>query len=63
MAFAMLRNLGESKFKAIQDELARGKAPLALARTTKRQWGEFQDCPETLLALQLPKIQRQQERG
>jgi hypothetical protein len=30
-----------------------GEAPLALARTIKRQWGDFQDCPDTQLAMQL----------
>jgi hypothetical protein len=30
MSFAMLRNLEESKFNEFQNELPRGKAPLAL---------------------------------
>jgi hypothetical protein len=63
MAFAMLRNLGESKFNTLQNELARGKAPLALARTIRSQWGDYQDCPDTQLAMQLPEIQRPRERG
>jgi hypothetical protein len=37
MAFAMLRNLEESKFNEFQNELPRGKAPLALARTILSQ--------------------------
>jgi hypothetical protein len=41
MAFAMLRNLGESKFSVLQSELARGKAPLAPARTIRSEWEIF----------------------
>jgi hypothetical protein len=59
MAFVMLRNLGESKFIALQNELARGKAPLALARTIRSQWGDFQDCSDTLLAMQLTRLRKQ----
>jgi hypothetical protein len=43
LAFAMLCNLEESKFNALQNELARGKAPLALAKPILSQWGDFQD--------------------
>jgi hypothetical protein len=63
MAFAMLRNLGESKFNAVQNELARGKAPLALARTIRSQWGDFQDCSDTLLAMQLTRLRKHMALG
>jgi len=63
MAFAMLRNLGESKFSALQNELARGKAPLALARTIRSQWGDFQDCSDTLLAMQLTRLRKHMALG
>jgi hypothetical protein len=59
MAFAMLRNLGESKFNTLQSELARGKAPLALARTIRSQWGDFKDCSDTQLAMQLTRLRKQ----
>jgi hypothetical protein len=39
MVFALLHNLGVNKFNALQTELARGKAPLALARTIQSEWG------------------------
>jgi hypothetical protein len=63
MAFAMLRNLGESKFNTLQSELARGKAPLALARTIRNQWGDFKDCPDTQLAMQLTRLRKQMALG
>jgi hypothetical protein len=63
MAFAMLRNLGESKFSALQNELARGKAPLALARTIRSQWGDFQDSSDTLLAMQLTRLRKHMALG
>jgi hypothetical protein len=58
MAFAMLRNLGESKFNTLQNELARGKAPLALARTIRSQWGDFRESSDTLLAMQLTRLRK-----
>jgi hypothetical protein len=63
MAFAMLRNLGESKFNTLQSELARGKAPLALARTIRSQWGDFQDSSDTLLAMQLTRLRKHMALG
>jgi hypothetical protein len=63
MAFAMLRNLGESKFNTLQNELARGKAPLALARTIRSQWGEFKDSSDTLLAMQLTRLRKHMALG
>jgi hypothetical protein len=54
-----IRNLGESKFNNIQNELARGKTPLALARTIRGQWGDFRDCSNTLLAMQLTRLRKQ----
>jgi hypothetical protein len=63
MAFTTLRNLGESKFNALQNELARGKAPLALARTIQREWGDFNDCSDTLLAMQLTRLRKQMALG
>jgi hypothetical protein len=59
MAFAMLRNLGESKFNTLQNELARGKAPLALARAIQSQWGDFKDSSDTQLAMQLTRLRKQ----
>jgi hypothetical protein len=63
MAFTMLRNLGENKFNTLQSELARGKAPLALARTIRSQWGDFQDSSDTLLAMQLTRLRKQMALG
>jgi hypothetical protein len=63
MAFATLRNLGESKFNSIQSELARGKPPLALARTIRSQWGDFQDGSDTLLAMQLTRLRKHMALG
>jgi hypothetical protein len=53
MAFTMLRNLGESKFNTLQDELARGKASLALARTIRSQWGDL-GIQQELAGLSMP---------
>jgi hypothetical protein len=58
MAFAMLRNLGEGKFNTLQIELARGKAPLALAGTIRSQWGDFRESSDTLLAMQLTRLRK-----
>jgi hypothetical protein len=58
MAFATLRNLGESKFSALQNELARGKTPLALARTVMNEWGDFKESSETVLAMQLTRMRK-----
>jgi hypothetical protein len=63
MAFATLRNLGESKFNTVQNELARGKAPLALARTIQSQWGDFKDSSDTQLAMQLTRLRKQMALG
>lgn len=63
MAFTMLRNLGESKFNTLQVELARGKAPLALARTIQSQWGDFKDRSDTLLAMQLTRLRKHMALG
>jgi hypothetical protein len=59
MGFAMLPNLGESKFNTLQDELALGKPPLALARTIRSQWGDCQDSSDTQLAMQLTRLRKQ----
>ena len=60
MAFT-LRNLGESKFNILQDELARGKATLAHARTIRSQWGDFGDSSDTQLAMQLVALDKMQQ--
>jgi hypothetical protein len=63
MAFTTLRNLGETKFNTLQNELARGKPPSALARTIRSQWGDFQDCSDTLLAMQLTRLRKHMALG
>jgi hypothetical protein len=63
MAFAMLRNLDESKFNTLQNELARGKAPLAPARAIRSLWAGFTDCPDTQLAMRLTRLRKHMALG
>jgi hypothetical protein len=63
MASAMLRDLGESKFTTLQNELARGKAPLALARTIRSQWGDFREFFRCVARMQLTRLRKHMALG
>jgi hypothetical protein len=58
VAFAMLRDLGENKFNALQHELAR-----TLARTIRKQLENIQDSSDTLLAMQLRRLPKDMALG
>jgi hypothetical protein len=50
-------------FNTLQRELARGKAPLALARTIRSQWGDFKESSDTSLAMQLTRLRKHMALG
>jgi hypothetical protein len=56
MACAMCSNLGESKFKHIQNELSRGKAPLPSRKIHPGLMGSFRESSDTFLAMQLTRL-------
>jgi hypothetical protein len=42
----------------LQNELARGKTPLALSRMVRNEWGDFKESSKTVFAMQLTRMRK-----